>query len=131
MTKTNHLLQELIDTVQTLRSQNGCPWDKRQTSRSLIKCIKSETAELIQGIENDDIDNICEELGDVLYLIIMLTEINKEREHFQLSDVLQAINKKLIRRHPHVFAGATYASEKELAEQWEAIKAGEKKKISV
>jgi len=131
MTNTNLLLQELFTTIQTLRGKNGCPWDKRQTSQSLIKYIKSESEELIQAIENADKDNTCEELGDLLYLIIMLTEISKERGHFQFPDVLQTINEKLIRRHPHVFAGTPYASEKELADQWKAIKAAEKKKLSI
>ncbi len=131
MTDNNLFLQELIATVQTLRSQEGCPWDKRQTSQSLIKYIKSETEELIQGLENADSENICEELGDVLYLVIMLAEISKERGHFQFSDVVQTINEKLIRRHPHVFAGTTYKDEQELADQWKAIKAAEKKKLSI
>ena len=128
MTYTDHNLQLLIETIRTLRDPDGCPWDKRQTNTSLIKYLKSETEELIQGVENTDHNNICEELGDLLYLIIMYSEINKDLGHFRLSDVVQSINEKLIRRHPHVFAGATYENDEQLAVQWEAIKAEEKKK---
>ncbi|MGW8194345.1 MAG: MazG nucleotide pyrophosphohydrolase domain-containing protein, partial [Desulforhopalus sp.] len=118
-------------TISSLRGENGCPWDKRQTSKSLIKHLKSETAELVEAIENNDSANICEELGDLLYIIIMISEINNNLGNFTLTKVITTINEKLIRRHPHVFAGYRYDNEDELAEQWNAIKAAEKKKKSV
>jgi len=131
MTNCTHELHELISTIKTLRGKNGCPWDKRQDSLSLVKYLQSECEELVRAIRNDDHVNICEELGDLLYLLVMFSEIHSDHGNFQLSDVIQTVNKKLIRRHPHVFAGGTYENEEQLAAQWEAIKAMEKKKNTV
>ena len=128
MTNCDLPLSELISTINTLRGKDGCPWDKRQNSISLLKYLKLECQELVDAIENDDYVNICEELGDLLYLIVMISAIGNDQGHFNICDVLRTINEKLIRRHPHVFAGQTYESEEQLAAQWEAIKAEEKKK---
>ncbi len=120
-------LQILMDTIDTLRGEQGCPWDRKQTCASLKKYLQAECDELLAAINNEDHVNICEELGDILYILIMITEINKERGFFKFNDVLESINAKLIRRHPHVFAGQTYENEEQLAAQWLAIKAKEKK----
>ncbi len=117
----------LQQTIARLRGEGGCPWDKRQTAKSLIEYIRNETEELIAAIEKDDSENTCEELGDVLYLICMITAINADAENFTFSQVVAGINSKLIRRHPHVFAGTHYENEEDLARQWEAIKAEGKK----
>jgi uncharacterized protein YabN with tetrapyrrole methylase and pyrophosphatase domain len=127
----NPELSDLVDTIKTLRGDEGCPWDKRQSSSSLLKHLKSECQELILAINNDDHVNICEELGDLLYLIVMISEIHNDQGQFQLSDVIRTVNEKLIRRHPHVFAGQPYENEEQLAAQWQAIKAEEKKKNTV
>ena len=131
MTNQKHGLPELISTIQALRGKEGCPWDKRQSSASLIKHLKSECEELIVAIRNDDHVNTCEELGDLLYLIVMISEIHNDQDNFQFSDVIHTVNEKLIRRHPHVFAGQAYENEEQLAAQWKAIKAEEKKKNTV
>lgn len=127
-TSINQTLQPLLDTVDALRGPNGCPWDKKQTNSSLLKYLTSEYKELELAIKNKDQDNMCEELGDLLYIIIMYAEINRSSGSFALSDVIARINEKLIRRHPHVFAGQSYETEEELNEQWQAIKDTEKKK---
>jgi len=127
----NPELSDLVDTIKTLRGEEGCPWDKRQSSSSLLKHLKSECEELILAINNNDHINICEELGDLLYLIVMISEIHNDEGQFQLSDVIRTVNEKLIRRHPHVFAGKPYENEEQLAAQWKAIKAEEKKKNTV
>lgn len=124
-------LQILLDTINTLRGEQGCPWDRKQTCASLTKYLQSECEELLAAIKNDDHDNICEELGDVLYLLIMIADINKDMGSFEFKDVIESINAKLIRRHPHVFAGQTYENEEQLTAQWQAIKAKEKKKNSI
>jgi tetrapyrrole methylase family protein / MazG family protein len=127
MTNDNTVLQTLFDIVGTLRGEQGCPWDKKQTCASLTQYLQSECDELIVAIKNNDDRNICEELGDVLYVLIMISEINKDRGSFDFSDVVRTINEKLIRRHPHVFAGQPYESEEQLAVQWQQIKANERK----
>ncbi|OGR18843.1 MAG: hypothetical protein A2X81_10905 [Desulfobacterales bacterium GWB2_56_26] len=131
MTQAHFELQTLLDTIRALRGPQGCPWDRRQTSLSLLKYLRSECDELHEAITGDDSRNMCEELGDLLYIIIMISEINKDLNKFELSDVLHDINEKLIRRHPHVFAGVTYENEEQLTAQWQAIKAEEKRKNTV
>ncbi|MFW2366749.1 MAG: MazG nucleotide pyrophosphohydrolase domain-containing protein [Desulforhopalus sp.] len=131
MTQNNISLLPLMSTIQSLRDDNGCPWDKRQTSNSLIPHLSSEAAELVSAIENNDLENTCEELGDLLYIIVMIAEIHRDLGNFDMSDVIRQVNEKLVRRHPHVFAGKTYENETQLAEQWELIKAAEKKKNTV
>ena len=131
MTQACFELQTLIETIRTLRSTGGCPWDRKQTSLSLLKHLRSECDELHEAITGGDSLNTCEELGDLLYIIIMISEINKDLDNFGLSDVLRNINEKLIRRHPHVFAGVTCENEEQLAVQWQSIKAEEKRKKSV
>jgi MazG family protein len=118
----------LTTTVQELRGENGCPWDKRQTTTSLVKYLRSEFAELLTAIENGDTENLCEELGDLLFLIVMIAQINHEEGKFSIEEVLSGVTEKLIRRHPHVFAGVKIANEQELQEQWQRIKTLEKSK---
>jgi MazG family protein len=119
-------ISKLIKTINSLRSENGCPWDRKQTMQSLLKYVKAETAELIAAIENEDVENTCEELGDVFYLILMLSSIGEDAGDFTFADVVRGIDEKLVRRHPHVFAGRAWESEEDLARQWEEIKAEEK-----
>ncbi len=116
----------LVTTIRKLRGKNGCPWDKKQTIESLEKYLSEEFEEIIQAIDTDDPGNLCEELGDFLYLIIMLAEISEKNKHFDLGDVIRGINEKLTRRHPHVFGDAVITDEKSLRQQWRRIKAEEK-----
>ncbi len=123
---TNNNFALLLETVNKLVGEDGCPWDKKQTNLSIIKYLRSECDELIEGLENDDLDNISEELGDVLFVLLLTASINERNGHFDLNDVLEGINKKLIRRHPHVFEGTSYETEEDLVKQWNRIKAEEK-----
>jgi len=128
MLNTEAAFRNLIDIVKELRGENGCPWDKKQSNSSLSKYLREEFDELLLAIAKDDAENLCEEAGDVLFLIVMLAQINAEKHLFNLSDILNAINKKMIRRHPHVFAGVQIADEEALRKQWQTIKAEEKLK---
>lgn len=122
----NPVFSQLLSTVQTLRGPEGCPWDKRQDTLSLKKYLESEFQELIAAVNNNDTANICEELGDLLFLIVMVSEVNREEGNFDIQQVIKLINDKLIRRHPHVFEEKKHLSEEELHKQWDAIKAAEK-----
>lgn len=124
-------LNKIIETVKALRGENGCPWDAKQTPQSLKKYIEEEVGELLTAIDNDDHDNIREELGDVLFLLVIISEYFDEKELFSLTDVLATNNEKLIRRHPHVFAGVDISDEQELRQQWQRIKAQEKEKNKI
>ncbi len=119
-------LNDLVTTIRKLRGKNGCPWDRKQTIESLARYLNEELEEIIQAIDTNDFDNLCEELGDFLYLILMLAQISEENKKFNLADIISGINQKLIRRHPHVFGDAVVTDEKALRKQWHRIKAEEK-----
>ena len=118
----------LLHTIRSLLGPDGCPWDQKQTILSLKKYFVEEFAETLAAIDNNDPDNLCEELGDMLFLVILMTEINHKNSNFTLQDVLTRINEKMIRRHPHVFAGGEKGTVEELEKQWRAIKSQEKEK---
>ena len=126
MSENNTDFSALMSTIQKLRDENGCPWDRKQTTQSLRKYLVEEFDEILTAIDNGDPDNLCEELGDFLYLILMLGEINGEMNNFTVAHIIKSINSKLIRRHPHVFTEQKELSEPELRSQWEAIKRAEK-----
>lgn len=119
---------DLIDTLKRLRGPNGCPWDKAQTHQSLIKCLKEESGEVINAIENKDDENLKEELGDLLLQGFFHALIAEEEKRFSLQDVLEGLNNKLISRHPHVFGSAKASTPEEALAQWKASKLKEKAK---
>ena len=119
-------LHRLVGVVETLRSPGGCPWDQKQTTKSLKKYLQEEFQEIFTAIDNDDHTNLCEELGDVLYLLIMISEINREQDYFTFEDVITTITEKLIRRHPHVFSEKQDLDDETLRKQWLKIKDQEK-----
>ncbi len=128
MPTAHHHFTLLLHTIEALLGPNGCPWDQRQSTQSLKKYFTDELAEIVAAIDNGDPENLCEELGDMLFLLILTTEINRKNGLFTLRDVLRNINEKMIRRHPHVFAGGKTGSVEELEQQWRDIKALEKGK---
>mgnify|MGYP000042428819 CR=1 FL=1 len=126
MEDKKYTLEDFVDIVAALRSENGCPWDKEQTHESLEKCLRDECEEVIEAIENKDDDNLCEELGDVLLQVVMHSQIAKEEGRFTLEDVIDGVAKKMVRRHPHVFAGIKLETEEDRLAMWNAIKEQEK-----
>ena len=119
--------QRLFDTISTLRGPSGCPWDQRQTMGTLKKYIREESAELLEAMAGKDHSHIKEELGDLFFLLLLAVQINEEQGHFTMEEVLKEIDAKMLRRHPHVFAGETYHSQDELNQRWQAIKSQEKR----
>ena len=117
---------KLMDTLRKLRGPNGCPWDKAQTHQSLIKCLKEESQEVINAIENKDKENLKEELGDLLLQPIFHALIAEEENLFTLKEVIENLNKKLIKRHPHVFGSAKASTPEEALAQWKAAKLKER-----
>jgi len=114
--------QELLKIMDALRSEKGCPWDKEQTRESLKPFIVEEAYELIEAIEESDSEKIKEELGDLLFQIVFQCQIAKERNEFQISDVIEKIGKKMVARHPHVFGTADYKTTAEVLVHWEEQK---------
>lgn len=119
-------LQELIETVKILRSENGCQWDREQTHRSLRSNMLEEAYEAVDAIDNNDMKHLKEELGDVLLQVILHSQIADEEKAFNIEDVAKEIKEKLIRRHPHVFGEVNVNSVGEIIDNWEAIKKDEK-----
>ncbi|RIK45179.1 MAG: hypothetical protein DCC58_07325 [Chloroflexi bacterium] len=119
-------LAALTHIVARLRRSDGCPWDRAQTPLSFLPSLTEETDELREAIEQGAADHIAEEMGDVLVNLLMQAQMAHERGTFHIADALSAATRKLVRRHPHVFAGAQAASADEVLAIWNAVKAAEK-----
>ncbi len=119
--------QELLNIMDKLRDEKGCPWDKEQTRYSLKPFVLEEAYELIDAIDEGDPERIKEELGDLLFQIVFQCRIAKERREFDMSDVIGEIGKKMIARHPHVFGKAAYKTKDEVLAHWEEQKKREGK----
>lgn len=116
----------LREIVAILRSPEGCPWDREQTHQSLRKNLIEETFEVIETIDDDDPDAMCEELGDLLLQVMLHSQIAGEAGDFSVDDVIFGLNEKLIRRHPHVFGDRHADDAGEALATWQEVKAAEK-----
>jgi len=125
-------LQRLVEVMDQLRSPGGCPWDAEQTHESLLKYLLEESYEFVDAVHSDDRVHMREELGDVLLQVYFHARIAEEDpfDPFSIQDVAQAIADKLIRRHPHVFAGVEVRDSTEVLQNWEDIKREEKGRTS-
>lgn len=123
-------LEDFMDIVKTLRSENGCPWDRKQTHESLKPCMMEEAAEFVSSIRIYDktgsAENMKEELGDILLQVVMHAQIAEEEKLFTLKDVINDISAKMVRRHPHVFGDMEASSNQEIRAGWDEIKKREK-----
>ncbi len=122
--------QALIELVQHLRGPQGCPWDLEQSHQTLAPYCLEETYELIEAIETQDDESLKDELGDVLFQVALHTQLASERKAFTIEQVLQNLNEKMVRRHPHVFSDQKVSGSEEVWKNWEKIKKLEKKKVS-
>lgn len=118
--------------MDKLRSPGGCPWDAEQDHASLLKYLLEESYEFIESVENNDRQAMQEELGDLLLQVYFHSRMAEEdaTQPFNIEDVAQSVAEKLIRRHPHVFAGASVNSSEDVLENWEKQKAAEKGRTS-
>lgn len=123
-----HTFEELRAVVAELRSDHGCPWDREQTFESLKPYLVEESGEVLAAIDNRDMENLCEELGDVLYQVMIHSQIAAEQGLFTIDDVVDEVCEKMIRRHPHVFGDAVAETPEESLELWRAVKKQEKAK---
>jgi len=115
-----------VKVVQELRSERGCPWDREQSPDSLTRYLREETSEAIEAIKKSDRNHIRDELGDIIYVIVLITRIFDEENSFDINDVVQAVTEKMIRRHPHVFGDEKIETVAELRNRWHEIKNKEK-----
>ena len=117
----------LCDIVAKLRAPGGCPWDREQTHESLLPALIEEAYEVAEAARAKNDAHFCEELGDLLLLVVMHAEIAREAGRFDVNKVITEITEKLIRRHPHVFGESDAKDSGAVLKQWEAIKHKEKK----
>lgn len=127
-TLRNRSFQRLHEIVSILRSPGGCPWDREQTHESIRKNLIEETYEVLETIDDDDPDHMREELGDLLLQIMLHSQMEEETGTFTVYDVIQELNEKLIYRHPHVFGNLSAEDAEAALNNWEAMKAEEKKR---
>ena len=127
-------LADLLRVMERLRDPNsGCPWDLQQDFRSIVPSTLEECYELAQAIEHEDYDHVAEELGDVLFQVVFYAQLGREQKRFSFDSIVDTLVDKLVRRHPHVFAGGVIegrvehsATVQEVGETWEAIKQRER-----
>ncbi len=127
--EVSNRFMELLAVIDKLRAPGGCPWDRKQTSRSLTPYLLEETYELIESIESEDYQALKEELGDLLLHVLFQAAIAEENSRFTLEECLAALTSKLIERHPHVFSGADEAGAHP-RQDWEVAKQQEKDRES-
>lgn len=118
--------ESLLKVVEFLRGPEGCPWDKEQTHTSLTRYAIEEAFELAEAIDGGDINELRDELGDLLLQVILHSEIARQEGRFDIFDVIENLNRKMVRRHPHVFADVKADTPDEVIKNWSAIKASEK-----
>lgn len=121
----------LVQILGTLRGEKGCPWDKEQDERSIANYFLEEAYEAVDAIDKGDADSLAEELGDVLMEVVFLARIFTEKKQFSISDVVDGINRKMVQRHPHVFADKDYETSERVSDEWCRQKKEEKERKSV
>ena len=121
---------DLVDLMARLRSPNGCPWDREQTYATLAPMLLEEAYEAFEAVEaarGGRPQELCDELGDLLFQVIFYAQVAKERGEFEINDVTNAIHTKMVRRHPHVFGDVRADDAAEVLRNWEAMKAEERR----
>ena len=121
-----YTFKDLVEITAKLRAEDGCPWDREQTFESLRKYMREEAEEAVQAVDKNDMENLCEELGDVLFQVMLNSQIAKEKGLFSVDDVIGGICEKMVRRHPHVFGDVKVSSPEESLALWQEIKKKEK-----
>ncbi len=124
--KSKYSIDDLLQIMNILRGPNGCPWDKQQTHQSIRKNLVEETFELAEAIDICDTELLKEELGDVLLQVVFHSQMEAEQNTFDFDDVADGICKKLIVRHPHIFADTIANTPQEVLKNWEDIKQQQK-----
>ena len=124
--KENYKFEDLLKIMEILRSENGCMWDRAQDHHSIRRNFIEETYEVCEAIDNEDVDLLREELGDVLLQVVFHTRIEEEKGTFNIDDVADGICKKLIYRHPHIFGSVDVASTEDILNNWDELTKAEK-----
>ncbi len=115
------------ETIAHLRAPEGCPWDRKQTHRSLRPYLLEETYEVLEALDADDVAKLREELGDLLLQIVLHSQIAVDEGEFRMADVIADVNAKIVRRHPHVWGNVHVDDEEDVKRNWDQIKQAEKR----
>ncbi len=129
MKKTGKNFETLVQIMERLRSPSGCPWDRKQNFSTLRQYVIEEAYELLDAIDERNFRKICDELGDLLMQVIFLSQLAKEKNRFNINDVIKAITEKMWRRHPHVFGNETAKTPDDVLKKWGRIKKREGRKF--
>jgi uncharacterized protein YabN with tetrapyrrole methylase and pyrophosphatase domain len=119
--------EELVELMAYMRGPDGCAWDREQTIEDFKVHLKNESREALEAIEKADYENLREELGDLLWHILFISQVAKERGLFTIDDVLAGLKDKIVKRHPHVFGGRKLGTAEEVMSEYRRIKEAEKK----
>jgi nucleoside triphosphate diphosphatase len=122
---TGESFERLVEIMARLRAPDGCPWDREQTFDTIKPYTLEETYEVLEAIDQRDWDGLSEELGDLMLQCVFYAQMAEEEGHFSIANSLDAINRKLIRRHPHVFGDGDADTSDAVKKRWEEIKAEE------
>ncbi len=122
---------ELVRILDVLRGEKGCPWDRQQDIKSIVNYFLEEAYEVVDSIFAQDPPAVVEELGDILMEIVFLARLYKETDAFRMSDIVEGINRKMIRRHPHVFGTQTASRAEDVIATWNRQKSSEKSRTSL
>ncbi|URA10516.1 MazG family protein [Thermospira aquatica] len=118
--------QKLLRIIETLRSPEGCPWDREQTIPSMRTAIIEEAYELVEAIDTQDKENLKEEMGDLFFVVCFVAYLAQQENLFTIEEMIESVTSKLIRRHPHVFHEKNTITVENVLQNWEAIKSREK-----
>ena len=124
--KEKYTFEDLVEIMRLLRRPDGCPWDREQNHKTIRQNLIEETYEAVEGIDNDNSELLCEELGDVLLQVVFHSVISEESGEFNVNDVITGICAKLVLRHPHVFSDVEAKTSEKVLDNWDKIKTVEK-----
>jgi uncharacterized protein YabN with tetrapyrrole methylase and pyrophosphatase domain len=125
VSKEVEVFSRLVRLARTLRSEEGCPWDRAQDPASLVQYVLAEAGELSEAVRAGDTDHVREELGDALFTLLSMAVSAEEKGDFSLSDALEEVEAKIVRRHPHVFGNASAETVEEACTRWKEAKQSE------
>jgi MazG family protein len=128
---TGEKFSRLVEILDILRSEQGCPWDREQDEKTITNFFLEEVYEAVEALESCDYPSLAEELGDVMMEVVFLAKLAKEKGNFTIADILDGINNKMIRRHPHVFGKKREENSARVKEFWNRQKLQEKERESV
>ncbi len=123
----DHPFEKLLELMERLRGPDGCPWDREQTHETLKPMLVEEAFEVLEALDAEDSDELCEELGDLLFQVVFHSQIAMEKGEFDALEVCRRLHDKMVRRHPHVFGNESFSDSRELLRNWENLKESERR----